>query len=239
MPGAPLVAFVRRGLRPGDDLLLHLLRHGWEDVALASDFVWACNLCNRCTIDCPVDVVGYLPGFEEPETVWVSVPAGEVLAGPADDRLHVVDAIDKAPYRFPYLPPHAGDAHPPAEAQLMREIALAAGLPAERILLEEGSANTFENAVNAARILHDRGWRRILLVSDGYHLPRALFVFRRLGLIVDGSAAPANPHDRPWFAAAVRLREVAAWAWYLYRVFARDRQIITAHRAGVVRGNVR
>ncbi len=130
-------------------------------------------------------------------------------------------------------------AHPPAEAQLMREMALAAGLPDERIVLEAASANTFENAVNAARILHDRGWRRILVVSDGYHLPRALFVFRRLGLVVDGSAAPASPHDRPWFAAAVRLREVAAWGWYLYRVFARDRRTITAHRAGAVRGYLR
>ncbi len=130
-------------------------------------------------------------------------------------------------------------AHPPAEAHLMREMALAAGLPDERIVLEAASANTFENAVNAARILHDRGWRRILVVSDGYHLPRALFVFRRLGLVVDGSAAPASPHDRAWFAAAVRLREVAAWAWYLYRVFARDRRIISAHRAGAVRGYLR
>jgi len=36
---------------------LHLLRHGWDDLALASSFVWTCTLCNRCTHDCPTGVL--------------------------------------------------------------------------------------------------------------------------------------------------------------------------------------
>lgn len=36
---------------------LHLLRHGWDDLALASPFVWTCTLCNRCTHDCPTGVL--------------------------------------------------------------------------------------------------------------------------------------------------------------------------------------
>ncbi len=36
--------------------LLHLLRNGWEDRALADSFLWACTLCNRCTLDCPMGV---------------------------------------------------------------------------------------------------------------------------------------------------------------------------------------
>src|SRR6476659_7311686 len=56
----------------------------------------------------------FLPGFGEPEVVWLSPSAGTVLPGPADDRLYVVDALDKpGPYKFPYLPPFLGPAYPP------------------------------------------------------------------------------------------------------------------------------
>jgi len=36
---------------------LHLLRNGWDDLALASRLVWTCTLCNRCTHDCPTGVL--------------------------------------------------------------------------------------------------------------------------------------------------------------------------------------
>jgi hypothetical protein len=56
----------------------------------------------------------FLDGFEEPEVVWLSPPAGSVGPGPSDDRMYVVDPIDKpGPYEFPYLPPFRGPAHPP------------------------------------------------------------------------------------------------------------------------------
>lgn len=57
-----------------------------------------------------------LTGFEEPEVVWVSPPPGEIVPGPADDRMYVADAIDKPePYDYPYLPPYDGPMHPPVQ----------------------------------------------------------------------------------------------------------------------------
>jgi hypothetical protein len=56
----------------------------------------------------------FLAGFAEPEVVWLSPAAGSVRPGPSDDRMYVVDAIDKRePYQFPYLPPYRGPARPP------------------------------------------------------------------------------------------------------------------------------
>lgn len=55
-----------------------------------------------------------LSEFQEPETVWISPPPGTIAPGPADDRMYVVDAVDKlAPYEYPDLPPYRGPAHPP------------------------------------------------------------------------------------------------------------------------------
>ncbi len=52
--------------------------------------------------------------FAEPETVWGSPIPGSIQPGPADDRMYVVDPIDKPrPYEFPNLPPYRGALHPP------------------------------------------------------------------------------------------------------------------------------
>ena len=64
----------------------------------------------------------FLAGFEEPETVVVSPPAGSVHSGPSDDRMYVVDPIGKVQAygtsmgRFGnlYLPPWDGPVHRPA-----------------------------------------------------------------------------------------------------------------------------
>ncbi len=55
----------------------------------------------------------FLEGFEEPETIVLSVPKDQIQDGPADDRFYVVDAINKQPYNYPYAPPHQGDSNPP------------------------------------------------------------------------------------------------------------------------------
>ena len=55
-----------------------------------------------------------LAAFSEPETVWLSPPAGSLAPGPADNRMYVVDPINKPePYGFPYLPPYRGPVYPP------------------------------------------------------------------------------------------------------------------------------
>lgn len=54
----------------------------------------------------------FLRGFDKPETVYVSVPQGQVKPGPADDRAYVVDAINKQPYGIGRLPPYRGEFNP-------------------------------------------------------------------------------------------------------------------------------
>jgi hypothetical protein len=57
-----------------------------------------------------------LPGFEKPETVWVSTPPSAIERGPADARMYVADAVAKTPYEFPDMPPYAGSVNAPAVA---------------------------------------------------------------------------------------------------------------------------
>jgi uncharacterized SAM-binding protein YcdF (DUF218 family) len=107
--------------------------------------------------------------------------------------------------------------HPVPEARIMRDLALAAGIAPERVLTEEASLNTIGNALLSRPIVERMGWKRLLLVTDACHIPRSLYVFRRLGLRV--SPAPALPDGRPgreWWLAW--LREAAALPWTVIRV---------------------
>lgn len=81
---------------------------------------------------------------------------------------------------------------PPAEAEVMRVLAMEQGVPSERIVVEDQARNTFENAVYSGRICRDRGWRRLAVITDAHHMRRALFVFRRLDLPAVGDPVPGR-----------------------------------------------
>ncbi|MCD4672189.1 MAG: YdcF family protein [Anaerolineaceae bacterium] len=57
-------------------------------------------------------------------------------------------------------------------------------VPASAIWLEPESLNTYENAVNCARILADKDIQRIILVTTATHMPRAVALFEHQGIEV-------------------------------------------------------
>jgi uncharacterized SAM-binding protein YcdF (DUF218 family) len=74
------------------------------------------------------------------------------------------------------------------------------GVPEDAILQEARSRNTYENAVEAKRVLEPLGIRRILLVTSALHMPRAVGLFRHQGF--DVVPAPTDFQvvdvDRSW-----------------------------------------
>jgi uncharacterized SAM-binding protein YcdF (DUF218 family)/glycosyltransferase involved in cell wall biosynthesis len=77
------------------------------------------------------------------------------------------------------------------EAQGMRDLAVAQGVPSDAITIEERATNTHENVKFSDEILRARGWRSILLVSSPYHMRRALMVWRKLA--PDIAVTPTPP----------------------------------------------
>jgi uncharacterized SAM-binding protein YcdF (DUF218 family) len=109
--------------------------------------------------------------------------------------------------------------YPPAEAHLMRQLALAAGVPATSIVIEDQATSTLQSALRCAPILHQQGWSTALIVTDRYHLPRALLVFRCLGILAIGSAPQGRLYSRKrWKRWYYRIREGCALAWYVVLV---------------------
>ena len=57
----------------------------------------------------------FIPGYEQPDRVWLPIPRDEIDPGPGDARMYVVDPLyDKEPYGFDRLPPFGGATLPPA-----------------------------------------------------------------------------------------------------------------------------
>jgi uncharacterized SAM-binding protein YcdF (DUF218 family) len=71
------------------------------------------------------------------------------------------------------------------------------GLAPDRVMLEDKSRNTSENALFSRQLAQPKPGERWLLVTSAYHIPRAMGVFRKVGFAVE-----AYPVD--WRTAGLR-----------------------------------
>ncbi|WP_421704906.1 YdcF family protein [Aliiroseovarius sp.] len=105
--------------------------------------------------------------------------------------------------------------HPPSEAEVIRDICVHLGVPANAIRLEDRSTSTARNLAFSQPLL-DNPAGPVVIVTDLYHLPRARLVAKRLGMRAVGAAPPLKGRS-PWRFLKMCLREVPALAWYLIR----------------------
>jgi uncharacterized SAM-binding protein YcdF (DUF218 family) len=78
-----------------------------------------------------------------------------------------------------------------AEAPFALRLLEDLGIPRARILLEDRSRNTVENAIFSKALIQPKPGERWLLVTSAHHLPRAIGVFRKMGF-------PVEPYPVDW-----------------------------------------
>jgi uncharacterized SAM-binding protein YcdF (DUF218 family) len=102
----------------------------------------------------------------------------------------------------------SGGGKPVAEAQVMRRMALAAGVADSALLVESESRNTLENATHAAALLAARQVTAVVLVTDRCHAFRARLLFRLAGLTVSAvhvAAVAPRRHMTMLLSESVKL----------------------------------
>jgi uncharacterized SAM-binding protein YcdF (DUF218 family) len=82
------------------------------------------------------------------------------------------------------------------EALAGRNYLIQHGVPEAAILLENAGHSSWGSMQGVAKILQPRGARRVLLVSDGFHLFRLKLMARELGLTGYGVPARTSPITR-------------------------------------------
>ena len=83
-----------------------------------------------------------------------------------------------------------------AEADVISRQADVIGVPRTRLILENRSRNTYENAAFTAALVQPKPGERWLLVTSAWHMPRAIGCFRQAGFTVD--AFPVDYRTRGW-----------------------------------------
>jgi uncharacterized SAM-binding protein YcdF (DUF218 family)/glycosyltransferase involved in cell wall biosynthesis len=76
------------------------------------------------------------------------------------------------------------------EPDVMKVLAISLGVPADAIIVETESANTYKNVLNTKKILKEKGWNKILLVSSPYHMRRVSLVFKNIAKDIDAIYTP-------------------------------------------------
>lgn len=101
------------------------------------------------------------------------------------------------------------------EPEAMARYALARGVPSEDLVLDYAGRRTYDSCYRASAIF---GVEQAILVTQAFHLPRALFTCEQLGMSAVGVTADQRGYRRaPWYEA----REVAALsrAWLDLNLF--------------------
>lgn len=96
-----------------------------------------------------------------------------------------------------------------------------AGIRADRLVLEDRSRNTRENALYTRDLVAPKAGERWLLVTSAFHMPRAIASFRAVGLALEPypvdfrTAGQAIDYWRPFARAseAMRMADLAAKEW--------------------------
>ncbi|WP_165424383.1 YdcF family protein [Pseudoxanthomonas winnipegensis] len=111
-----------------------------------------------------------------------------------------------------------------SEAELYASLIEEAGVPAEDVLKEEASRNTFENAKFTARLLSSRAHGPLVLVTSGLHMRRSLLYFRHFGLQPTPARSDYTAPFASWLPnsynllisdlAAVEWLGIARYHWY-------------------------
>lgn len=84
----------------------------------------------------------------------------------------------------------------------MRALALKLGVPESALLIDGKGYRTYDSCYRAVRVYHIRS---AILVTQGFHLPRALYLARWMGM--DAVGCPAAPARLPLTRAVDDLRE--------------------------------
>jgi uncharacterized SAM-binding protein YcdF (DUF218 family) len=94
------------------------------------------------------------------------------------------------------------------EAEVALRLFESFGIARSRLIAEDKSRNTVENAVFSKALVNPKPGERWLLVTSGYHMPRAIGIFRRAGFPVE--AYPVDWRTRGPIDLVLPFESVAA-----------------------------
>jgi uncharacterized SAM-binding protein YcdF (DUF218 family) len=111
-------------------------------------------------------------------------------------------------------------------SDIMRDCLVELGVPADEIQIEEESRNTAESARKCKAMLEALSAKRVILVTEAYHMRRSLYAFQSLGLPLEAAPCASRlgefkpslrkflPSTHALDSVHVGLQELLGLVWY-------------------------
>jgi vancomycin permeability regulator SanA len=103
------------------------------------------------------------------------------------------------------------DASGTDEALAMHAYLVRRGIPSDNIVVDRAGNDTWSTARNASAFMRNRGLSSALVVTQYFHIPRAMFALKRFGVREVSGAYPVFWEVRDLYSI---VREVPALIWY-------------------------
>lgn len=159
-----------------------------------------------------------LPFIVSPERLSMHPDAVMILGGgieetgePTDalaDRLKVGEYVSRL-VEAPMLLTGDGGRFRTAEIPVMSKWLLDRGVAPDRLVIDDEGYRTYESCRRAVQTYH---LKKIVIVTQRFHLARALYLCRSFGLEAYGVSATLRPYKKDvWFITRDLLASVKAW----------------------------
>lgn len=87
------------------------------------------------------------------------------------------------------------------ETDVMKRYLVTAGIPAEKVVTDPKGYDTFDSCVRARDVF---GVRSVIVVSQGYHIPRAIMLCSSLGIDTAGVGGYQRTASPSWRSGVIR-----------------------------------
>jgi uncharacterized SAM-binding protein YcdF (DUF218 family) len=105
-----------------------------------------------------------------------------------------------------------------AEAEAARAYAIERGVSPEHVFIETKSYNTCLNLLEAKRIVEEKDWEQVLIVSDPLHMKRAMWLAESIGIKALSSPTPTSRYQSIASKTGFLLREIYFYGTYLLKI---------------------
>lgn len=100
------------------------------------------------------------------------------------------------------------------EATSMRAWLIRRGVPLTSVIVDASGKDTWATARHVSEFMRNRGLTKAIVVTQYFHLPRAMLALKRFGIVEVSGIYPQFWEFRDFYSMA---REVPAFLWYAVR----------------------
>jgi len=130
---------------------------------------------------------------------------------------HSINLLKKGTVDYILLTGGIGEGEKVSDSSVGKQYALENGVTEHQILLEEESRITIRNICNAKKIMDENNLKSALIISDPYHMKRAMKMCEKIGI----EALPSPTPTTMYRTGKVKRRFLInqAWNYWLFVLF--------------------